>query len=130
MTHDEVLSLLFPGGHAVKPGPAGTIDGSGKVKTGGDVTVVGIVGGTPLSVDAAIHLASCVLSTVREGGKRLRLRAQHQRQRHRAAGRGPEHADIVRLRHRYRHFPRRHIIVHGGRVRIIRHSGVPFARGR
>jgi malonate decarboxylase gamma subunit len=70
MTHDEVLSLLFPGGHAVKPGPAGTIDGSGKVKTVGDVTVVGIVGGTPLSVDAAMHLAGCVLSTVREGGKR------------------------------------------------------------
>jgi malonate decarboxylase gamma subunit len=64
MTLDEVLASLFPSGHQVEPGPSGTLHGTAKVDGQGDVTVVGIVGGTPLSVDGAILLAGHVLAAV------------------------------------------------------------------
>jgi malonate decarboxylase gamma subunit len=64
MTLDEVLASLFPSGHQVERGPSGTLHGTAKVDGQGDVTVVGIVGGTPLSVDGAILLAGHVLAAV------------------------------------------------------------------
>ena len=69
MTLDEVLTSLFPSGHAVKRGPAGTLHGTAKVDGQGNVTVVGIVGGTPLGVDGAILMAGHVLATVEAGGR-------------------------------------------------------------
>ena len=69
MTLDEVLNSLFPSGHAVERGPSGTLHGTGKVQNQGDVTVVGIVDGTPLGVDGAILLAGHVLAAVEAGGR-------------------------------------------------------------
>jgi malonate decarboxylase gamma subunit len=69
MTLDEVLASLFPSGHQVEPGPSGTLHGTAKVDGQGDVTVVGIVGGTPLSVDGAILLAGHVLAAVEASGR-------------------------------------------------------------
>jgi malonate decarboxylase gamma subunit len=69
MTLDEVLASLFPSGHAVQRGPSGTLHGTAKVDGQGDVTVVGVVDGTPLSVDGAILLAGHVLATVEAGAR-------------------------------------------------------------
>ena len=68
MTLDEVLASLFPSGHRVERGPSGTLHGTAKVEGQGEVTVVGIVGGTPLGVDGAILLAGHVLAAVDAGG--------------------------------------------------------------
>jgi malonate decarboxylase gamma subunit len=57
MTLDDVVTSLFPSGHQVERGPSGTLHGTAKVEGHGKVTVVGIVGGTPLGIDAAILLA-------------------------------------------------------------------------
>lgn len=67
MTLDNVLASLFPAGHQVERGRSGTLHGTAKVDGQGDVTVVGIVDGTPLSVDGAIVLAGHVLATVEAG---------------------------------------------------------------
>jgi malonate decarboxylase gamma subunit len=67
MTLDDVLTSLFPSGHRVERGPSGTLHGTAKVEGHSKVTVVGIVGGTPLGVDAAILLAGHVLTAVEAG---------------------------------------------------------------
>jgi len=64
MTLDEVLVSLFPSGHQVERGPWGTLHGTAKVDGQEDVTVVGIIDSTPLSVDGAILLAGHVLAAV------------------------------------------------------------------
>ena len=69
MTLDEVLASLFPSGHTVERGPAGTLHGTAKVEGQGEVTVVGIAGGTPLGVDGTILLAGHVLAAVEAGGR-------------------------------------------------------------
>jgi malonate decarboxylase gamma subunit len=69
MTLDEVLNSLFPSGHAVERGPSGTLHGTANVENQGDVTVVGIVDGTPLGVDGAILLAGHVLAAVEAGSR-------------------------------------------------------------
>jgi malonate decarboxylase gamma subunit len=69
MTLDDTLASLFPSGHQVERGPSGTLYGPAKVDGQGDVTVVGIVGGTPLGVDGAILLAGHVLAAVEAGGR-------------------------------------------------------------
>jgi malonate decarboxylase gamma subunit len=69
MTLDEVLSSLFPSGHQVERGPSGTLRGTANVEGQGEVTVVGIVGGTPLGVDGAILLAGHVLAAAEAGGR-------------------------------------------------------------
>jgi len=67
MTHDEVLDALFPGGHAVQPGPFGTLDGTATLTGIGEARVIGIAGGTPLGIDGAILLAGHVLDLVQAG---------------------------------------------------------------
>jgi hypothetical protein len=47
MTLDEVLTSLFPLGHAVERGPSGTLHGTAKVENQGGVMVIGIVDGAP-----------------------------------------------------------------------------------
>jgi malonate decarboxylase gamma subunit len=69
MMLDEVLASLFPSGHRVKHGPSGTLHGTARVEGQGEVVVVGIAGGTPLGVDAAILLSGHVLATVAAGGR-------------------------------------------------------------
>jgi malonate decarboxylase gamma subunit len=69
MTLDDVLTSLFPSGHQVERGPSGTLHGPAKVEGHSKVTVVGIVGGTPLGVDAAILLAEHVLAAVEAGDR-------------------------------------------------------------
>jgi malonate decarboxylase gamma subunit len=67
MTLDDILTSLFPSGHRVERGPSGTLHGTAKVEGHSKVTVVGIVGGTPLGIDAAILLAGHVLAAVEAG---------------------------------------------------------------
>ena len=69
MTLDEVLASLFPSGHSVERGPSGTLRGAAKVDGQGEMTVVGIVGGTPLGVDGAILLTGHVLAAVEAGSR-------------------------------------------------------------
>jgi malonate decarboxylase gamma subunit len=69
MTLDEILASLFPSGHTVERGPSGTLRGTAEVDGQGEVTVVGIVGGTPLGVDGAILLAGHVLAAVEAGSR-------------------------------------------------------------
>ena len=69
MTLDDVLTSLFPSGHQVERGPSGTLHGTAKVEGHSKVTVIGIVGGTPLGVDAAILLAGHVLAAVEAGDR-------------------------------------------------------------
>jgi malonate decarboxylase gamma subunit len=69
MTLDEVLTSLFPSGHTIENGSLGTLHGTAKVEDQGEVTVVGIVGGTPLGVDGAILLAGHVLAAVETGDR-------------------------------------------------------------
>jgi malonate decarboxylase gamma subunit len=69
MTPDEILALLFPSGHRVELGPSGTLHGTAEVEGHGEVTVLGIAGGTPLGVNGAILLAGHVLSVVERGGR-------------------------------------------------------------
>jgi malonate decarboxylase gamma subunit len=69
MTLDDVLASLFPSGHRVESGPSGTLHGTATVDSQGEVTVVGIAGGTPLGVDGAILLAGHVLTAVKAGGR-------------------------------------------------------------
>jgi malonate decarboxylase gamma subunit len=69
MTVDDVLASLFPLGHRVESGPSGTLHGDANVEGLGKVTLVGIVGGTPLGVDGAIFLAGHVLATVEAGNR-------------------------------------------------------------
>jgi malonate decarboxylase gamma subunit len=69
MTLDDVVTSLFPSGHQVELGPSGTLHGTAKVEGHGKVTVVGIVGGTPLGIDAAILLAEHVLAAVEAGDR-------------------------------------------------------------
>jgi malonate decarboxylase gamma subunit len=69
MTLDEVAAALFPSGHALELGSAGTLHSTAEVEGQGEVVVVGIVGGTPLGVDGAILLAGHVLAAVAAGGR-------------------------------------------------------------
>lgn len=69
MTLDDVLTALFPSGHRVACGPWGTLHGTANVVGLDKVTVIGIVGGTPLGVEGAILLAGHVLAAVESGDR-------------------------------------------------------------
>jgi malonate decarboxylase gamma subunit len=69
MTLDDVLPSLFPSGHQVERGAAGTLLGSAKLEGQSNVTVLGIVDGASLGIDAAILLAGHVLAAVEAGDK-------------------------------------------------------------
>jgi malonate decarboxylase gamma subunit len=64
VTLDEVLTSLFPGGHAVAVDNQGLIFGSGPLEGGRRAQVIGIANRTPLGVDGAIKLASKVLELI------------------------------------------------------------------
>ena len=67
MTLDEALKSLFPDGHSVERREH-ALTGHGPLKGGGEIAVVGIVEGAPLSPDDAVALGAHVLATVEGGG--------------------------------------------------------------
>ena len=67
MTLDDVLKSLFPNGHSVE-GRGDVVTGHGPLRDGGDVEVIGIVNGAPLSPDDVLPLAAHVLDVIEAGG--------------------------------------------------------------
>ena len=67
MTLDDVLKSLFPRGHSVQR-RGDIVTGCGPLQGGGDITVVGIVDGAPLSPEDVVALADHVLDAVEAGG--------------------------------------------------------------
>ena len=67
MTLAEILTSLFPEGHAVTVAD-GLVAGDGPFE-GGRMRVIGIDGDTPLGVEGALTLAGHVLDAVRAGDK-------------------------------------------------------------
>ncbi|AWB25857.1 biotin-independent malonate decarboxylase subunit gamma [Methylobacterium currus] len=65
MTLAEILSSLFPEGHAVTAAD-GLVSGEGPFR-GGRLAVIGIDGDTPLGVEGACRLAGHVLAVMRRG---------------------------------------------------------------
>ncbi|ACL58084.1 biotin-independent malonate decarboxylase subunit gamma [Methylobacterium nodulans] len=66
MTLAEILSSLFPEGHAVTVAD-GLISGDGPFRDG-RLAVIGVDGNTPLGVEGACLLSRCILDIVRAGG--------------------------------------------------------------
>ena len=62
MTLDEVLSRLFPAGHAIERGPHGIVSGKGQSDGAAPVALIGIIEGTPLGNEGALALAAHVLA--------------------------------------------------------------------
>jgi malonate decarboxylase gamma subunit len=68
MTLDDVLASLFPAGHDVKKTTRGLVRGSGPLKGGGRLEVVGVADRTAVGVEEAIELSEWVLEAVARGG--------------------------------------------------------------
>ena len=68
MTLAEVLQSLFPSGHRVKVSEAGWITGTGTLKTGGAISVIGVANGAALGTVGVLPLAEQVLSVAAKGG--------------------------------------------------------------
>jgi malonate decarboxylase gamma subunit len=71
MTLAELLGSLFPAGHAVK-NEHGVLSGSGQLKSGERVLVIGVADRTPVGVDEAIRLAGYVLTSIACDGEHRR----------------------------------------------------------
>jgi malonate decarboxylase gamma subunit len=67
MTLADILASLFPAGHDVVQ-EGGLLFGSGPLKDGGRITVIGVADRTPLGVDEALRLAGHVLAILEQGG--------------------------------------------------------------
>ena len=67
MTLDEVLKGLFPNRHSVER-RGDMLIGRGPLPAGGEIAVIGIVDGAPLSPDDVVPLAAHVLATIEAGG--------------------------------------------------------------
>jgi malonate decarboxylase gamma subunit len=67
MTLAEILASLFPTGHDVVQ-DHGILLGSGPLKKGGRVTVIGVCDRTPLGIDDALRLSGHVLAAIEQGG--------------------------------------------------------------
>ena len=67
MTLDKILASLFPNGHDVQ-NSGGVLLGSGSLKDGSPVDVIGVADRTPIGVDEAIVLARRVRDAVQRGG--------------------------------------------------------------
>lgn len=67
MTLAEILASLFPAGHDIVQ-QGGILLGSGPLKNGGRITVIGVADRTPLGVDDALRLAGPVLDAIERGG--------------------------------------------------------------
>jgi malonate decarboxylase gamma subunit len=67
MTLDDILTSLFPGGHDVT-NENGVLLGSGPLRGGGRVVVIGVADRTAVGVDEAIRLSRHVLNAMEQGG--------------------------------------------------------------
>lgn len=67
MSLDELAAALLPGGHDLHTDPAGVTSGTGTTASGATLGVVGISGGQPVGVDAAVTIAGLVLAHVARG---------------------------------------------------------------
>ncbi|WP_395714320.1 biotin-independent malonate decarboxylase subunit gamma [Reyranella sp.] len=67
MTLAEILASLFPAGHEIVQ-QGGILLGSGPLKSGGRISVIGVADRTPLGVDDALRLAGHVLAAIEAGG--------------------------------------------------------------
>jgi malonate decarboxylase gamma subunit len=67
MTLADILTSLFPAGHAVRQ-EDGLLRGEGALGGVEKLRVIGVAHGTPLGVEGALALASDVLGVVRAGG--------------------------------------------------------------
>jgi malonate decarboxylase gamma subunit len=63
MTLDDVLSSLFPQGHDIQD-EHGILTGSGPLKAGGDIAVIGVASRVPLGVDEALRLSTRVIEVM------------------------------------------------------------------
>ncbi|GEP60082.1 biotin-independent malonate decarboxylase subunit gamma [Reyranella soli] len=68
MTLAEILASLFPAGHDVVQ-DRGILLGSGPLKDGGHITVIGVADRTPLGIDDLVRLSGHVLKAVEAGGR-------------------------------------------------------------
>ena len=66
MTLDDVLTSLFPGGHSVRE-EDGLLRGTGPLRDGGQVLVIGIANRIALGVDEALTLSGWVLDAIDRG---------------------------------------------------------------
>jgi malonate decarboxylase gamma subunit len=62
VTLDDLLGALFPTGHAVRSG-GGVLSGTGTLRSGDKVLVIGIAGRLPVGVDEAAQLSRVVLGS-------------------------------------------------------------------
>ena len=82
MTLDEVLAGLFPDGHEI--GRDGhLLKGHATLPHGGEILVIGVVDGAPLTPEAATMLGTAVLDLIEKGGatpdrKSTRLNSSHE----------------------------------------------------
>jgi malonate decarboxylase gamma subunit len=67
MTLDDILTSLFPGGHDVI-NENGVLLGSGPLRGGGRMVVIGVADRTAVGVDEAIRLSRHVLNAMEQGG--------------------------------------------------------------
>ena len=67
MTLDEVLTGLFPDGHQVTQ-DGDVVTGTGPLSDGGQIAVIGLVNGAPLTPETVIALSEPVLGVVEHGG--------------------------------------------------------------
>jgi malonate decarboxylase gamma subunit len=67
MTLADILASLFPAGHDVVQ-DHGVLLGSGPLKSGGRITVLGVADRTPIGVDEALRLSGHVLAALEKGG--------------------------------------------------------------
>ena len=71
MTLAEILASLFPAGHDIVQ-QGGILLGSGPLKSGGRISVIGVADRTPLGVDDALRLAGHVLAAIEALGQLAR----------------------------------------------------------
>lgn len=66
MTLDELLAALFPSGHEIG-NAGGVLTGSGRLRSGEPVLVIGMTERTPVGVDEAIRLSGYLLADLEWG---------------------------------------------------------------
>jgi malonate decarboxylase gamma subunit len=62
MSPDELCAALFAGGHALRALGHGVVAGEGRTKLGQRTGLMGITGGAPVGIDAALSMAGTVLA--------------------------------------------------------------------
>jgi len=66
VTLDDILASLFPNGHDVRNN-SGMVFGSGPLRSGGRMLVIGVADRTALGVDEALRLSGYLLTLIKSG---------------------------------------------------------------